>query len=350
MPAIAPHSTATTDSAWDGPSAEAKLKDDQAASYYKKEFAWYDSAGDDTKKSTYKFPHHMVSGDGEVGAANTVACSAIIASINGGRGGAKIPEGDRAGVHAHAAKHLKDAGKDVPELKSHVEYLYALAESRVELTRQETAGRSTLERRVHLGVIEVREGYRQDTIMQGHAAVFNQWADMGYFKESIAPGAFQRAIQEDDVRALWNHDDNHVLGRTNPAMRKAGTATLELAEDSVGLLSKIKPPDTTMANDLTKSMKRGDVNQMSFGFIYTSHQLDRADDGSLMRTIKAARLFDVSPVTYPAYTGTDIALRGIAEEIEAEYRRLKEEFVPDDLWKVELEHQSLMLELERARI
>ena len=345
MPAIAPHSTATTDSAWDGPGAEAKLKNDGDASYYKKEFAWYDASGDDTKKSTYKFPHHMVSGDGEVGAANTVACSAIIASLNGGRGGAKIPEADRAGVHAHAAKHLKDAGKDVPELKSESDYLMALAESRVG---------EQMERRYVVTRIEIREAYRQDPVMEGHAAVFNTWYDLGYFKESVAPGAFAKACQEDDVRALWNHDPNHVLARTNPTMRKAGNATMTLQEDTTGLLVRINPPDTHTANDLIKSMKRGDVDQMSIGFSVRSHQIDRDADGNIMRTIKDVKLYDVSPVTFPASPTTDIAVRSVADAIEAEFRRLKAEreavFVADDLWKRNLDMRQRELDMMKLLV
>ena len=339
MPAISPHSTATTDSAWDGPGAEAKLKNDGDASYYKKEFAWYDASGDDSKKSAYKFPHHMVSGDGEVGAANTVACSAVIASINGGRGGAKIPEADRAGVHAHVGKHLKDAGKDVPELKSEGDYMVALAESRI-LDIQE--------RRFHIGKIEVRESYRQDPVIIGHAAVFNQTADLGYFKERVAPGAFTRAVKEDDVRALWNHDPNHVLARFVPGR---ADNTLAMAEDDKGLRVEIKPPDTHMANDLVKSMKRGDVDQMSFGFSVRSHQIDRDADGNITRTIKDVKLYDVSPVTFPAYTGTDVAVRSVADAIEAEFRKIKAEkdavFVADDLWKRDLDFRSRELELAR---
>jgi len=97
--------------------------------------------------------------------------------------------------------------------------------------------------------------------ISGHAAVFDQLSDpiMG-FREKIAKGAFKKSIRrKDDVRALWNHNSDYVLGRT-----KSGT--LKVKEDDVGLAIEIQPPDTTWANDLITTMERGDVDQMSFAF------------------------------------------------------------------------------------
>lgn len=108
----------TDDGSWDGPKAVAALKSDGDAAYYRSEFAWVDAEGDDTDKSSYKFPHHEVSSDGAVGAANLAACSAGIAVLNGGRGGASIPDADRKGVYDHLAAHIKASGNDVPDLKS----------------------------------------------------------------------------------------------------------------------------------------------------------------------------------------------------------------------------------------
>lgn len=146
-----------------------------------------------------------------------------------------------------------------------------------------------------------REEGQQPTI-SGHAAVFNQEANIGgMFREVVAPGAFRDAVGRDDVRALFNHDPNQVLGRT-----KAGT--LKLSEDSAGLRYEILPPDTQVGRDLVVSIDRGDVSQSSFGFRVVQEEWDDSDDMPL-RTIMAAELFDVSPVTYPAYEGTDVGVR-----------------------------------------
>lgn len=138
--------------------------------------------------------------------------------------------------------------------------------------------------------------------MFGHASVFNKEADIGgWFIESVAPGAFLRAIREDDVRALFNHDANIVLGRN-----RAGT--LKLSEDQIGLAIEIDPPDTQWARDLTVSMERGDINQMSIGFRSLKEEWDESGD-IIKRKLLEVELFDVSPVTFPAFPQTDIGLR-----------------------------------------
>ena len=114
--AIGSHGTATSDSAWDGPANEARLPNSAGA--LRAAFAWRDAEGDADAKASYRFIHHFVSEDGTVGAASTTAASTGIAVLNGGRGGTTIPSGDRSGVYAHLAKHLRDAGREPPELKA----------------------------------------------------------------------------------------------------------------------------------------------------------------------------------------------------------------------------------------
>jgi hypothetical protein len=156
----------------------------------------------------------------------------------------------------------------------------------------------------------------------GHAAVFNTPADLGCFREQIAPGAFREAITRDDVKCLFNHNPDFVLGRN-----RAGT--LRLSEDEVGLYFECDPPDTQWGRDLVVSMKRGDISQCSFGFIPTKQQWD--ETGKVpVRTIQACQLFDVSPVTYPAYASTECQARS-AEDVLLEHRaaNLEQPTVPD---------------------
>lgn len=143
-------------------------------------------------------------------------------------------------------------------------------------------------------------------VIEGHAAVFNELSqDLGGFREQIAPGAFAKTIKEADVRALWNHDPNYVLGRN-----KAGT--LEMEEDEKGLKVKIHPPKATWADDLRESIKRGDVSQMSFGFRTIKDHWEERDGAEVIRTLLEVQLFDVSPVTFPAYLKTDVSARAIS--------------------------------------
>lgn len=162
----------------------------------------------------------------------------------------------------------------------------------------------TIERRIFTpGVIEIRKADDKPIGIVGHAAMFNALSeDFGGWREQIAPGAFARSIAEGaDVRALWNHNPEHILGRT-----KSGTLRLE--EDDSGLAIHIDPPDTQVGRDLMVSIGRGDVSQMSFGF--RTVRDDWNFDGPVaIRTLQDVDLFDVSPVTFPAYPQTDAALR-----------------------------------------
>jgi len=147
----------------------------------------------------------------------------------------------------------------------------------------------------------------EPTKFVGYAAVFNSRTDLGWYHEEIAPGAFTRAIEENqDVRALINHDANLVLGRTT-----AGTLTL--TEDDHGLRMEIDPPDTTAARDLMTLVERGDVSQCSFGFIAQKEEwADDDDDGEVRRLIDCD-LFDCSVVTFPAYPDTEVDARSVEQ-------------------------------------
>lgn len=149
--------------------------------------------------------------------------------------------------------------------------------------------------------IETREDGKK--LIRGHAAVFNSETDLGWFREKIVPGAFSESIGKDDVRALFNHDTNFVLGRNT-----AGTLTMR--EDEKGLYVEIDPPDTQVGRDLVTSIERGDISQMSFGFqtIRDSWEEFETEEKTL-RTLEKVKLWDVSPVTFPAYQDTDVAVR-----------------------------------------
>ena len=165
-----------------------------------------------------------------------------------------------------------------------------------------------------LPIQELRVDDTLDGKIVGHASVFDSWSEtlggIFPFKEIVRKGTFTETIKLDDIRALFNHDPNFVLGRN-----KAGT--LELEEDEIGLRVVITPPDTSWANDLIKNLRRGDISQMSIGFIVLEDTWG-TQDGIDIREIKKVQLFDVSIVTYPAYTQTDVGVR--AMESYKDYR------------------------------
>ena len=151
--------------------------------------------------------------------------------------------------------------------------------------------------------------------VEGYAAIFNTVANIGSFSEVIRKGAFTRTLaSEGDVVALFNHDENMLLGR-----KSAGTLFLE--EDSTGLRFSCDLPDTTAARDVYANLRAGNLKECSFGFYVNGpdgESWDRQADGSMLRTLLDVNLFDVSVVVNPAYSGTSAAARNVVpDDLEA---------------------------------
>jgi len=156
--------------------------------------------------------------------------------------------------------------------------------------------------------------------ISGYAAVFNKLSQpLSFgFRERIRPGAFTKTIKDGDIRALFNHDPNYVLGRT-----KAGT--LELREDDNGLAFDIHAPDEPWVRSLIASIKRGDINQASFAFDAVQEEWSQ-NEKQPVRELREVKLYDVSPVTYPAYLETSTQareMRALRAEL-AVYRSLEQ--------------------------
>ena len=158
--------------------------------------------------------------------------------------------------------------------------------------------------------------------IEGYFSVFNSnyelWPGA---TESVAPGAFSGTLG-DDIRALIDHESRLVLGRN-----KAGT--LELREDSHGLWGRVRiNPNDTDAMNLYERVKRGDVDQCSFGFDIIEEETEFLDDGSMHWTIEKVKLYEVSVVTFPAYEATGVSAR------KAEYEEIQRRRA--EAWKTEL--------------
>lgn len=152
------------------------------------------------------------------------------------------------------------------------------------------------------------DGDEQSRTISGYAAVFDSDSLPigGRFIERIAPGAFAKTIQEYDQRMLWNHDDNIVLGRRS-------AKTLRLSEDATGLRVEAALPNSPAGDNALESIRRGDVSQMSFQFEAIRDLWEKRDDGKQIRTLLEVKLYETSPVAFPAYEATSVDARAIME-------------------------------------
>src|SRR5690625_5002500 len=169
----------------------------------------------------------------------------------------------------------------------------------------------------NLGVDLQTRSENEEKVIEGYFAVFNSETELfpGAFEE-IAPGAFDNTLSN-DIRALINHDTAFVLGRNK-------SNTLDLKIDSRGLWGaiKINEKDSDALN-LYERVKRGDVDQCSFGFNILKEDTDYREDGSVKWTIREIDLHEVSVVTFPAYGDTSVQAR-MKQAEQLEQRRLEQ--------------------------
>jgi hypothetical protein len=171
----------------------------------------------------------------------------------------------------------------------------------------------------HFPVEELRvvRGEGEPIKIEGHAAVFNKWSDdLGGFREKIAPGAFEKSIGTGEVKALYNHNTDMVMG-------SLANGSLELKEDKTGLFMSMVPPDTTYARDAIELIDKGYVTNASFGFFTVRDEWTYPDEKKAAKGALAERelievdVFDVSPVVaYPAYPQTSVTVRSAFPDID----------------------------------
>lgn len=170
--------------------------------------------------------------------------------------------------------------------------------------------------------IEQRDAETASRTITGYAAKFDVWSEpiMGWFREKIAPGAFD-VCDLQDVIMCFNHRDDAILGRTT-------SGTLRLAIDEVGLRFSFEAPNTTLGNDMLELVRRGDISKCSFRFGVAEDAWVYADEQNSLevdeRTIlKFSRVVDVSLVVFPAYPDTEASVRRL-EERKAEWLKTHE--------------------------
>lgn len=169
------------------------------------------------------------------------------------------------------------------------------------------------ERRMAVQAVEFRDGGDNAPTLTGYASTFNQPYDMGWYRETVAPGAFTRSLgRNPDVRLLVNHD-GLPLARTT-----SGTLTLDEDRQGLRVSAQLDPSDPDVAA-LVPKMRRGDLNQMSFGFRVMGDDGDEWSKDLSSRTLRTLDIHDgdVSVVTYPANPGTSAGVRGQGTALDA---------------------------------
>lgn len=172
--------------------------------------------------------------------------------------------------------------------------------------------------------IDIREDEDGERTISGYAVKWEKKSHvLGYFRkfrEQFKKGAFEDSLQEDDQRFLWSHDVSKVLGRV-------GNETLRLEEDTTGLRFELDLPKTTLGNDTYESIKRGDIDGVSFGFKMIDDEMDEPDDDLPLRTVKKAKLLEVSAVAFPAFPDSQVSARGYdrVKEFDEEMKKRDEE-------------------------
>lgn len=203
--------------------------------------------------------------------------------------------------------------------------------NRPDLPSLPTGRRAREERVVALDDIEVRTDEGQAVRITGHPIVYNKWSeDLGGFREKVIPGALTKTLTEADIRVLFNHDPNFVLGRN-----KSGTAIFH--DEAAGLRMTCVPPDTQTIRDLViEPMRRKDITQMSFAFQVAGPAFIRGKKAEVPpsgtgevwnadfteRELLSLRLYDASVVTFPAYPSTDAQVRSLMSDAGIDYDAL----------------------------
>ena len=194
------------------------------------------------------------------------------------------------------------------------------------------------ERRTITGSVHARAiGDGMPKEIGGIAAVVNSVTDLGYFEEVITPGAFDYALsREYDIRCLFNHESELILGRT-----KANTCNVFVNADGNLEYTWIPDYENPTHMSVVRSIMRGDITQSSFAFtIKEQTWTDSTKYGTMgKRTITMIdELFDVSPVTYPAYSETEADARSIIKmrDEELQIQAAEQSQIDADILKVAL--------------
>lgn len=156
--------------------------------------------------------------------------------------------------------------------------------------------------------LEVRAAEGEPTTIRGYAVKWERLSvDLGGFRERVRKGAFSTSLEKNDIKALWNHNTDMVLGSTR-------AKTLKLEEDNTGLRFELLPPDTQAGRDAVESIRRKDVSGVSFGFRVRTQEWDNSNPKAIVRTLIDVDAREISPTAFPAYPATNVSARSASDD------------------------------------
>lgn len=187
--------------------------------------------------------------------------------------------------------------------------------------------------------ISIREDPTNPETMaiKGYVVKFNDRSLLLYdeWYEKVSRGAFTKSLQENTIKALWNHNSDIVLGSTK-------SKTLSLEEDSIGLRFDLDLPNTAQGKDIFESIKRGDVDGVSFGFYVRKDEWEYLkEDDVYERTLLDIDLVEISPTAFPAYPTSEVGKRSL----EQRHLKTKDQRAHDEILKRQLEARLKLLEI-----
>jgi uncharacterized protein len=192
--------------------------------------------------------------------------------------------------------------------------------------------------------LETRKSSDGKNILSGYAV---RWEKLsvpiyGSFRERVRSGAFTQSLKENNIRALWNHNSDFVLGSTR-------AKTMILTEDDKGLRFEIILPDTQTGRDAAITVERGDVDGMSFGFNIRKQEWDETDPKNVIRTLVDVDLREISPTPFPAYPQTKVGVRSVDDDF-AEFAEARKAELQEQEGKGELEKNSNLILVRKRKL
>jgi HK97 family phage prohead protease len=183
-----------------------------------------------------------------------------------------------------------------------------------------------MDKEIRVFNFEIRaEQNERGRVITGRPIVFGQRTDLGWYDEVIERGALDTTDLK-DVRLLVNHNVDMIpLARSR---NNTENSTMQLTVDDDGLVIRadLDTENNNEAKSLYSAVERSDIDGMSFMFTVDKDSWDDVDTDHPVRHVRSIRrVYEVSAVTFPAYSQTSIQARGLSEALDSAKESLESE-------------------------